>query len=90
MSIMARRISPPQTGRIYDRTRSEDVAPSRFDNREESIYGLLGHSRVTDAPADEPWLVSLAAAVSAGATVDCDTLYYLSGSSPPAPTSCRR
>jgi hypothetical protein len=25
---------------------------------------------VTDAPADEPWLVSLAAAVSAGETVD--------------------
>ena len=27
-------------------------------------------SRVTDSPADEPWLVSLAAAVSAGETVD--------------------
>ena len=30
----------------------------------------LGRCRVTDSPADEPWLVSLAAAVSAGEAVD--------------------
>jgi hypothetical protein len=36
---------PPQTGRIYDRTRSvgNSVSNISLDIREESIYGLLGH-----------------------------------------------
>ena len=34
---------PPQTGRIYDRTRSDgnSVSDPSLDIREESIYGLL-------------------------------------------------
>ena len=38
--------APPQTGRIYDRTRSdwEYCYDRSLDIREESIYGLLGHA----------------------------------------------
>jgi hypothetical protein len=52
MSMMARCVRAPLTGRIYDRSRS----PSGFDRvvfllcgREESIYGVLGS---TDSASD--------------------------------------
>jgi hypothetical protein len=43
LSILARRLVPPPTGRIYDRTRSDgkSVSDRSLDIREESIYGLL-------------------------------------------------
>ena len=38
--------APPRTGRIYDRSRLEGhrVTNRPLDNREESIYGLLGQA----------------------------------------------
>jgi hypothetical protein len=41
---------PPTTGRIYDRNRLEGLWATNHsrDNREESIYGLLG--RITARP----------------------------------------
>ena len=42
--MLARRTNPPLTGRIYDRNRPEGLRATNHsrDNREESIYGLLG------------------------------------------------
>jgi hypothetical protein len=40
--MLARRMTPPHTGRIYDRSRLEGrTIRYSLENREESIYGLL-------------------------------------------------